>query len=241
MSPSQSHVRTNYPDAKTRRNTFYMSMGFVPCPPCLPPRSGGAQAHPTRTPDLPACHLAPFVLFVYAGCERLGGGVTIMVKAAASSDVRTYVPDERQDAQILDFIRALDAAGRAAPEHRPALVGASGERLELPESMYAVLRQVADALASGMGVTVAPMNAMLTTQEAADFLGIARPTLVRILEHGDIPMEKPNRHRFVRLKDLVEYQAKRRDETRAVLDQMVADAEEDDLYKRTDGPAPTTR
>jgi hypothetical protein len=30
-------------------------------------------------------------------------------------------------------------------------------------------------------------------------------------------------------------------ETRAVLDQMVADAEEDDLYRRTDGPAPTTR
>ena len=167
--------------------------------------------------------------------------MTIMVKAAASSDVRTYVPDERQDAQILDFIRALEAAGRATPEHRPALVAASGERLELPEAMYAVLRQVADALASGMGVTVAPMNAMLTTQEAADFLGIARPTLVRILERGDIPMEKPNRHRFVRLKDLVEYQAKRRDQTRAALDQMVADAEEDDLYTRTDGPAPTTR
>jgi hypothetical protein len=51
-------------------------------------------------------------------------------------------------------------------------------------------------------------------------------------------MEKQNRHRFVRLKDLVEYQAKLRDQTRAVLDQMVADAEEDDLYTRTDGPRP---
>lgn len=64
---------------------------------------------------------------------------------------------------------------------------------------------------------------------------------MRILERGDIPMEKPNRHRFVRLRDLVEYQAKRRHQTRAVLDEMVADAEEDDLYTRTDGRAPTTR
>ena len=39
-------------------------------------------------------------------------------------------------------------------------------------------------------------------------------------------MEKPNRHRFVRLKDLVEYQAKRREQTRVVLEQMVADAED---------------
>ena len=49
------------------------------------------------------------------------------------------------------------------------------------------------------------MNAMLTTQEAPT-PGIARPTLVRILERGEIPMEKPSRHRFVRLQDLLAYQ-----------------------------------
>jgi excisionase family DNA binding protein len=164
-----------------------------------------------------------------------------MPRVAVSGGVRTYVPDEQRDAQILDFMQALEAAGGSALGRRPALVAANGERLEVPEAMYDVLRQVADALSSGMGVTVAPLNAMLTTQEAADFLGIARPTLVRMLERGDIPMEKPNRHRFVRLKDLVEYQAKRREQTRVVLEQMVADAEQDDLYARTDGPPPVTR
>lgn len=164
-----------------------------------------------------------------------------MARTAAASDVRTYVPDEQQDAQILDFVRALEAAGGSAPELRPALVGANGARLEMPEAMYDALRQVADALSSGMGVTVAPMNALLTTQEAADFLGIARPTLVRILERGEIPMEKPGRHRFVRLKDLVEYQVRRRQQTRDALDQMVAEAQEDDLYTKTDRAAPATR
>lgn len=84
--------------------------------------------------------------------------------------------------------------------------------------MYDVLRQVAEALSSGMGVNVAPLSALLTTQEAADYLGISRPTLVRILERGEIPMEKPGRHRFVRLKDLVEYQDQAKGRRRAALE-----------------------
>lgn len=90
-----------------------------------------------------------------------------------------------------------------------------------------------------MGVTVAPMNAMLTTQEAADYLGVARPTLVRILERGDIPMEKPGRHRYVRLRDLVDYQERLREERRAALEEMVADGLYDGTHPHR--PAPSTR
>lgn len=164
-----------------------------------------------------------------------------MPRFAASSDARTYVPDDAQGAVIADFVRVLNEAGLAPAGSRPALVAADGERFELPDSMFDVLRQVADALSSGMGVTVAPLNAMLTTQEAADYVGISRPTLVRILDRGEIPMEKPGRHRFVRLKDLVEYQDRLKVERRTALERMVADAVDDDLYAKTDGPPPRTR
>lgn len=164
-----------------------------------------------------------------------------MGRMTAGSDARTYVPEDDQGAVIADFVRVLDEAGLAAVGSRPALVAADGERYELPESMFAVLRQVAEALPSGMGVRVAPLSARLTTQEAADHLGISRPTLVRILERGEIPMEKPGRHRFVRLKDLVDYQDRTRAERREALSAMVADAAEDGLYARTDGPPPRTR
>lgn len=60
--------------------------------------------------------------------------------------------------------------------------------------MYDVLRQVAEALSSGMGITVARMNARLTTQEAADFLGISRPTLDRMLERGLRLLPRRSRH-----------------------------------------------
>ena len=124
---------------------------------------------------------------------------------------------------------------------RPALVAAHGEVRELPDATLEALRQVATALSRGLSVTVAPLSTMLTTQEAADYLGISRPTLVRILERGEIPMEKPGRHRFVQLKDVIEY--KERDDAyrRGVLKALIEDAESNDLYAKTDRPAPRIR
>lgn len=60
----------------------------------------------------------------------------------------------------------------------------------------------------------------MTTQQAADFLGISRPTLVRLLEAGDIPFDKPGRHRRVKLEDLVDYQASARAGRRAALREL---------------------
>lgn len=157
-----------------------------------------------------------------------------MTKTAAGPDIHTYISEEEVDPALTAFLRKAAA-------QTPELVGASGERLRLPKAMYDVLRQVAEALSSGMGVTVAPMNARLTTQEAADFLGISRPTLVRMLERGDIPMEKPGRHRFVRLADLVDYQQRQREQRRGALDRMARQAEADGLYEATDGPPRRTR
>ena len=184
-----------------------------------------------------------FVLFVYcdtmvAHDGRRGG---TMPRAAAASKAHTYVPDTAEGAAIADFVRVLDEAGLGVQVRRPALVAANGETLELPEAMFDALKQVAEALASGMGVTVAPMSAMLTTQEVADYLRISQPTLVRILERGDIPMVKPGRHRYVRLADLVAYQDRAQDERRSALEQMVQDAQAHDLYAKTDRPAPRTR
>lgn len=181
-----------------------------------------------------------FVLFVrgYSGPKHRGGIVT---RAAAVPAPHTFVAEDPHDAQILDFARALEAAGRQVPTTMPSLVAADGTRLELPPAMYEVIKQVADALADGMGVSVAPLNAVLTTQEAADYLGVSRPTLVRMLERGDLPMEKPARHRLVRLHDLVELRDRQRAARREALADMQRTGYEDGLYDATDGPAPRTR
>lgn len=89
-----------------------------------------------------------------------------------------------------------------------SIVSASGEREEIPEQLVEVLRQAARALASGRGVTIVPTATELTTQAAADFLGISRPTLVKLLERGDIPFDLVGRHRRVRLDSLLVYRDK---------------------------------
>jgi excisionase family DNA binding protein len=118
---------------------------------------------------------------------------------------------------------------KSAPA-RVRLVGPDGQGVELPESMFEVLLQVAAAMKAGLAVTVAPHHRTLSTQEAAHLLRISRTTLVRLLETGVIPFDKPSRHRKVRLDDLVEYRRRHRSRAELALADMVADTERLGLY-----------
>jgi excisionase family DNA binding protein len=97
--------------------------------------------------------------------------------------------------------------------------------------MFEALIQVATAMAHGEGVTVMPQNALLTTQEAAELLGISRPTLVRMREDGEIPYEQRGRHRRAVLADLLGYQERMRRERRELLDRMAREGQEAGLYE----------
>lgn len=83
-------------------------------------------------------------------------------------------------------------------------------------------------IASGKGFRIIPVNAQLTTQEAADLLNVSRPFLIGLLEKGEIPFMKVNRHRRVNAEALLAYKADR-DATRArsLSDLAAFDAGED--------------
>lgn len=141
----------------------------------------------------------------------------------------TYLPQE-DVGEIIDFLAALRDRGRQAATARPRLTGPDGHSVDLPESMFEVLLQVAAAMEAGLAVTVAPHHLLLSTQEAADLLRVSRTTLVRLLESGAIPFDKPNRHRKVRLDDLLEYRRRQRNVADLALADMVADTERLGLY-----------
>ncbi|MFL6055026.1 MAG: helix-turn-helix domain-containing protein [Actinoallomurus sp.] len=84
---------------------------------------------------------------------------------------------------------------------------APGDQIELPAEVYRVLRHVIEALQQGLAVTVAPLTQTLTTQQAADLLGVSRPTLVKLLDEGKIPFDRAGTHRRILLRDLLAYRA----------------------------------
>ncbi|WP_166353042.1 helix-turn-helix domain-containing protein [Phytoactinopolyspora limicola] len=130
-----------------------------------------------------------------------------------------------------DMAEMMRLASFLKQHNEPAgLVGPDGEQVPLPLEVYEVLVQVVAAMKAGKAIAVAPLEQRLTTQQAADLLGISRPTLVKLLDEHEIPYEQPGRHRRVRLSDVLAYRDRRRQERRARLDDMTRQAVEDGLY-----------
>lgn len=144
----------------------------------------------------------------------------------------TYLPEtEGRVAEIYDFLKAHERAGRQPAEPQYFLAGATaGDRVEVPAEVYRMLRHVVEALRQGLAVTVAPQTTTLTTQQAAELLGVSRPTVIKLLDRGDVPFERVGTHRRILLKDLLVYRERRRAEQYAALeDTAVSLDEEDDL------------
>lgn len=142
----------------------------------------------------------------------------------------TYLPEaSEQLARVYDFLTAREASGATAPEPRYMLAGAdAGEQVELPREVYRVLLQVVEAMRANLAVTVVPQTVTLTTQQAADLLGISRPTVVKLLNEDKIPFERVGTHRRILLRDLLSYRKQRRGEQYAALDAMGADIDDED-------------
>ncbi|WP_189157398.1 helix-turn-helix domain-containing protein [Lentzea pudingi] len=143
----------------------------------------------------------------------------------AGASERTVLPPAQPES-LSPWVAALTRSGNEAA----ALVAPDGTNLPLPPEIFDVLREVVFAMSRGLAITVAPQHTVLTTSEAAHLLGVSRPTLVRLLEAGEIPYEQPNRHRRVRLADLLAYQDRSRRARGAGLDEMVRDGEDSGLY-----------
>jgi excisionase family DNA binding protein len=164
-----------------------------------------------------------------------------VTRQTAGADATTYPLEGSELAQVVDFVAELERRGVIARRPQPALVAADGSRLEVPGPVFEAVVQVAIAMAHGQGVTVMPLNALLTTQEAADLLGVSRPTLVRLLTDGEIPYEQRGRHRRILLSEVLAYRDRMRQERHEALDRMAREGQAAGLYEATSGLPPRTR
>jgi len=107
----------------------------------------------------------------------------------------------------------------------PLSLRVSGTEFDLTQLPAAALRPIMEFLqhmAQGTPVTMVPLRALLTTQEAADLLRVSRPYLIKLLEGGKIPFKKVGSHRRIEYSAVVKYQRERNVAREKAMEEMSA-------------------
>jgi len=154
--------------------------------------------------------------------------VTAAVRELELPDKTTAEEAARAVEDLCDFIRA-----HPKPTARVQLCAEDADeetRVVIPDVAFRFLVDVLAELANGNAVTVAPVHAELTTQQAADLLNVSRPYLVKLLDDERIPFRRVGNRRKVLLTDLLDY--KRRDNQRRqeILDELTREASALGMY-----------
>jgi excisionase family DNA binding protein len=100
----------------------------------------------------------------------------------------------------------------------------------LPRASLPLLSQILRELGKGKNVVVLATDTEVTTQQAADFLKVSRPYLVKLLEEGKIPFRKVGPRRRVALEALLRYKEQEEAERHRGLDELVAEAQRLGMY-----------
>ncbi|WP_217428183.1 helix-turn-helix domain-containing protein [Microlunatus speluncae] len=125
-----------------------------------------------------------------------------------TAQVVTSSQDEAQGlAQVLSLLRSHEPRITAGPEATYYLSGANAdERIQLTKALYDILTQAVEALTRGQSVSILALEQEITTQQAAEILGVSRPTVVRLINDHELPATVPGAtRRKLRLRDVLRY------------------------------------
>jgi excisionase family DNA binding protein len=136
----------------------------------------------------------------------------------------TVVPTE-EDAKVAAVSSRILASASTERELRVRLLD-EGQEITLPKGVARLLSHLLTEMAQGNAVTLIPIHAELTTQEAADFLNVSRPYLVQLLETGELRFRKVGTHRRVLFQDLAEFKKRSEEESSRALEELAAQAQE---------------
>lgn len=132
-----------------------------------------------------------------------------------------------QEEQVRALHELLQKEGEAL------LIGKGGKpAMKLPDAVYDLLLKILSVMEEGKAISIVPVTQDLTTQQAAELLGVSRPFFVKLLEAGHLPYHLTGTHRRVYLKDLLAYKQHRDRERHAAIERMADEADKAGLYDK---------
>jgi len=140
------------------------------------------------------------------------------------------LPTPESAKQAQEALRRLRSVKRRAKLVRVA-AGREGHEVavQVPRESFELFTQILAQMANGNAVTLVPVHAELTTQQAADMLNVSRPFLVRLLDEGVIPYRMVGTHRRVRADDVIKHQQATYDQSKKALDELSRIAQKEKL------------
>lgn len=149
-----------------------------------------------------------------------------------SAHTKLKLPDERDVEIAAQGRRALAPCLSSKGKIRRVQVfdeGNQAHQMELPTLALHLLDEILAGLAKGSALTVVPVRAALTTQEAADLLNVSRPHLVKLLESGKLPFHRTGKHRRVMFVDLMQFRSARDRSSEQAMNDLSREAQELDM------------
>ena len=128
--------------------------------------------------------------------------------------------------------RAADR-GKQPAEARRVEIKVNGVRVEASPALEAAVRRAYEAAAR-------PLPAEMTTTQAAEFLDVSRPFVIKLIKRGELPCRMVGTHRRIPSAALEEQREKMFQRAKEGLDQITQISQELGLYD-LEGPPPKGR
>ena len=98
--------------------------------------------------------------------------------------------------------------------------------IALPPASLRMIGEILGAMSEGRSITLMPSKREFSTVEAANFINVSRPFIIKEIEAGKLKHRLVGTHRRVLLEDLIEYKSAMQSKQYAALDRMAENAKE---------------
>lgn len=150
------------------------------------------------------------------------------MRTTIADTIESVAPSEKDTALAKESSRQLAPLLGARKELALQVLkdGNPSEPVLVPMAAVRLLVHILTEMAKGNAVSLTPIHAELSTQEAADLLNVSRPFLVKLLDEGKIPFRKVGTHRRVMFSDLTAYKKLSDQQRQKTLESLAAEAQE---------------